>query len=66
MRRHIPVLALDLGLVGAACSSEPGTSVDSGDGGSDGVEAGPPLMEKQSFTVAATVSFRHRDRVRHR
>ena len=31
-----------------------------GDGGSDGVEAGPPLTEKQSFTVAATVTFRKR------
>ncbi len=39
-----------------------GGDVDSSDadGGSDGVEAGLPLMEKQSFTVAATVTFRHR------
>ena len=29
-----------------------------GDGGGDAGEVGPPLMAEQSFTVAATVTFR--------
>jgi hypothetical protein len=100
IHRHLLVLALGVGLVGAACDSEPEPSVDAldmgadveggrelgtsdhpadsgdgrdagldldgadgqpdGDGGADGVEAGPPLMAEQSFTVAATITSRPR------